>query len=656
MAGLPCKLVGLLLPLGFLVFAVCVMPEFFIHLTNRWAWRLALATSFGQVHYLLSLRLSAASVVALFALLVALEHWIDLFDVAPFARWLDRLETQFWEYEGFDDDHQVLALYAVEAFLMVVIFDLGLACILGFLPFSLGRVIIWCISSDFRYGDEVKADTSRVSIFLMGYGFIISAAVISAMLNTFGQYLRGKRLTVAIFIRRLPGIFLAGIIGFIDFANFCLAGLNATLYPLLFGWWLDIWSSKMVGATMSQRFKLLSASPFASMALQWLLGHTFSYLYTRLFILHHKILRPGVAIPSDYHIDEPFYKLYLKKRILIGFTFVPGVIFVSIHIADRLAPELFPLDNTYFVSFWQAPRNYADSICRVFLLRFLMSETDMLVYVEWLVKKVIRYYSFATSVVLAWMTAVTFGSAVLIFPISIGRALLFAITRLPLACGLKSNDLLAFVVGFSIISTIIAASRDSFAYMTRGRAGLVALNRHVVKFLWVVIVPLLMGSLVDLLLIPLLAGPDDDVSVFYIWYMGFVLMRVWLYLVHSTRDTPFLAYFIDERWSPKIARFKQDYLSGAISPCRFFKDIFMPMATKLLAALGVPYVLAKGIFPRFGYSDAVNSAVCRFAWLGILGTCALCYIVKVLCVELHHSIRDDRYLIGKKVEDCHQQM
>jgi hypothetical protein len=43
------------------------------------------------------------------------------------------------------------------------------------------------------------------------------------------------------------------------------------------------------------------------------------------------------------------------------------------------------------------------------------------------------------SVVLAWLTFVTFNLAVLIFPISIGRALLFAITQLPLAGGLKYN-------------------------------------------------------------------------------------------------------------------------------------------------------------------------------------------------------------------------
>jgi hypothetical protein len=99
------------------------------------------------------------------------------------------------------------------------------------------------------------------------------------------------------------------------------------------------------------------------------------------------------------------------------------------------------------LSFWQAPRNYADSICRVLLLRFLIDKTDILMYLGCLVKKVTRH-SFATSVVLAWLTVVMFNSAVLIFPILIGRALLFAITWMPLAGGLKSNgnDYLEIVI------------------------------------------------------------------------------------------------------------------------------------------------------------------------------------------------------------------
>ncbi|XBI84346.1 hypothetical protein VPH35_092679 [Triticum aestivum] len=47
MAGLPSKLMGLLLPL---FFAVCVVWEFVIPLTTLWTWRLALATTFAHLH------------------------------------------------------------------------------------------------------------------------------------------------------------------------------------------------------------------------------------------------------------------------------------------------------------------------------------------------------------------------------------------------------------------------------------------------------------------------------------------------------------------------------------------------------------------------------------------------------------------------------
>ncbi|VAH11552.1 unnamed protein product [Triticum turgidum subsp. durum] len=538
-------------------------------------------------------------------------------------------------------------------------FDLALACVLVFLPFSLGRIVLWCIlCSDSCNVGEVNSYTSTASVLLIGYGFIISVGVIYAGLYIFGQYLRGKRLAIAAFIRSLSGIFLTGITCFTSVASFCLNTLHGLIiYPLFFGWSLDICTSKMFGATMSQRLELMFAASFASTALHCLIGFEFLYLHGLWSTLLHKIFRPGVAVPTfdyDINIDEPFYKFYFNKphHLLHGILYMAAVIFVPVQIADRLAPELFPLNITWpaeSLSFWQAPRKVGDSLSRVLLLRLLIDETYMPNYTVLLVKKITRY-SVATNVVLAWLTAVIFYSAVLIFPISIGRAL-FAITRLPVAGGLKSNDLLALVVGFGVVVTTIGASRDAFAYMTKGRTHLRNLSQALIVFLSSAIVPFLIGSLVDLLLIPSPTGPDDEVSVFYTWFLGFRSLRIWVKLAHETRDTPFLAYFIDERWSPKIVRFAAGSRSGKVRLRFFLRELFMPIATRLLPALCIPYVLAKGVFPRFGYSAAMNSAVYRFAWLGTLGPCALCYISKLLCTKLHDSIRDERYVIGQRLED-----
>uniref|UniRef100_A0A453A2Z7 E3 ubiquitin-protein ligase MARCHF6-like C-terminal domain-containing protein n=1 Tax=Aegilops tauschii subsp. strangulata TaxID=200361 RepID=A0A453A2Z7_AEGTS len=146
--------------------------------------------------------------------------------------------------------------------------------------------------------------------------------------------------------------------------------------------------------------------------------------------------------------------------------------------------------------------------------------------------------------------------------------------------------------------------------------------------------------------------------------------------------SPFLAYLTDESRVPRLTRAKLDWPRGAMMPLPcFFRDIFVPVATKLLAALGVPYVLAGSVFPSLGCSAAVNSTVRRSAWLGCIGLCALCHLAKLFWVlkpldcraklfwffsalcsraklfwifcfeELHDSVRDERVVIGQRLED-----
>lgn len=72
---------------------------------------------------------------------------------------------------------------------------------------------------------------------------------------------------------------------------------------------------------------------------------------------------------------------------------------------------------------------------------------------------------------------------------------------------------------------------------------------------------------------------------------------------------------------------------------------------ELLISLVIPHVLAKEVFPRLGFSTAVNLAVCRYAWMGSLAFCVLWYLVKASYIKLHDSIRDDRYIVGQTLED-----
>lgn len=109
----------------------------------------------------------------------------------------------------------------------------------------------------------------------------------------------------------------------------------------------------------------------------------------------------------------------------------------------------------------------------------------------------------------------------------------------------------------------------------------------------------------------------------------------------------------DERWR---LRFEQVRADGFANLRGFWvlKEIIAPILIRLLVALCVPHVFARWIFPSLGYSLIVNSAVNRFAWLGCLGIAVFWYGVKRLrqwLLDLHNSIRDDRYLVGRRLHN-----
>lgn len=110
---------------------------------------------------------------------------------------------------------------------------------------------------------------------------------------------------------------------------------------------------------------------------------------------------------------------------------------------------------------------------------------------------------------------------------------------------------------------------------------------------------------------------------------------------------------VDDSWRTKFERVRQDGFSR-LQGFWVLREIVVPIIMKLLTALCVPYVLARGVFPILGYPLVVNSAVYRFAWLGCLGFSLLWFCAKrfhVWFTNLHNSIRDDRYLIGRRLHN-----
>ena len=110
---------------------------------------------------------------------------------------------------------------------------------------------------------------------------------------------------------------------------------------------------------------------------------------------------------------------------------------------------------------------------------------------------------------------------------------------------------------------------------------------------------------------------------------------------------------VDESWRIKFERVREDGFSR-LQGLWVLREIVLPIIMKLLTALCVPYVLARGVFPVFGCPLIVNSAVYRFAWLGCLCVSCLYFCAKrfhVWFTNLHNSIRDDHYLVGQRLHN-----
>ncbi|MQM13005.1 hypothetical protein Taro_045926 [Colocasia esculenta] len=264
--------------------------------------------------------------------------------------------------------------------------------------------------------------------------------------------------------------------------------------------------------------------------------------------------------------------------------------------------------------------------------------------------------------VLAWMTLLLFNSGLIIVPICLGRALFNAIPRLPITHGIKCNDLYAFNIGCYLMWAIVAGARYAIDYIQTRRTRVllsqiykwcaIILKSSALLSLWIFVIPVLIGLLFELLVIVPMRVPVDESPVFLLyqdWALGLIFLKIWTRLVMLDQMAP----LVDESWRIKFERVRDDGFSR-LQGLWVLREIVIPIVMKLLTALCVPYVFARGLFPMLGYPLVVNSAVYRFAWLGCLLFSVLCFCAKrfhLWFTNLHNSIRDDRYLIGRRLHN-----
>ncbi|KAL5200719.1 hypothetical protein ABZP36_021922 [Zizania latifolia] len=608
---------------------------------------------------------------------------------------------------------------------------------------------------------------SDLTTLAAGYMFIFCLLFLYIGSLALLRYARGERFTIGRFygiatiLEAIPSLcrqFFTGMKHLMTMVKVAfLLAIELGVFPLMCGWWLDVCTLKMLGATIAQRVEFFAMSPLASSSIHWLVGIIYMLQISIFVSLLRGVLRNGVLYflrdPADPNynpfrdlIDDPVHKH--ARRVLLSVavygSLIVMLVFLPVKLAMIVAPSIFPLDITIFDPFTEIPVDVLlFQICIPFAIEhfkpratiktllhhwyaavgWALGLTDFLlprheenggeenwngragrdmvhggreVVAPQLEQGMIQHvadnhnvrgnandnndvaeesdvddqgdsdYGFILRIVLllvlAWITLLIFNAGMIVIPISLGRLVFEAIPRLPITHGIKCNDLFSFSIGCYIIWSAAAGTRYAIDYIRSRRLGFlmqqickwcsIVVKSSALLSIWIFVIPVLIGLLFELLVIVPMRVPIDESPVFLLyqdWALGLIFLKIWTKLVMLEQMAP----LVDESWRTKFERVREDGFSR-LRGLWVLHEIIMPIVTKLLTALCVPYVLARGIFPVLGYPLIVNSAVYRFAWLGCLIFSTLFFSGKrfhVWFTNLHNSIRDDRYLIGRKLHN-----
>lgn len=111
--------------------------------------------------------------------------------------------------------------------------------------------------------------------------------------------------------------------------------------------------------------------------------------------------------------------------------------------------------------------------------------------------------------------------------------------------------------------------------------------------------------------------------------------------------------FANEAWRTKLLRVKEDGFSN-LNFLFVTREIVGPVLRDLLTAHCVPFVFARGVAPLLHLPLTTQSAIFRFAWLCCLAFFLFAHVLVRAgdwVTQLHNSIRDDRYLVGRRLHN-----
>ncbi|KAJ3707816.1 hypothetical protein LUZ61_011521 [Rhynchospora tenuis] len=606
------------------------------------------------------------------------------------------------QFEGFHF-HEILGIRGPVINLVKRVFrlqlDIALDIAIGFfIPFSWGRIILNQMGAT-KHG--LTGHVGDWTTLAVGYLSIGIPGVIVVGLYKIIRFSKDTSPSRSIIVKALSAR-MSFVLRLIK--QLCVIMIVLGAFPWVCGWWLQTCTVKMVQVQFGDLdlTLLLFFRPLKMLA-WWACGILSVMVIRKFLLMISEEVQQGLLdflhIPADINRNwireftaAPLHVNACRVLLHTGVFMISMVVLVYLpfRLIMHIVPSFFPLNFIIFYSIYELYWNTLWKLlcsryvsCRFnphsafkFLLHYWLSFVSGILGLDDFLLPMNKDANGSASnnsrfeVVLKFAALLILGIvslvlliAMIVVPISLGRAAFSFILWIPTFSSMGTNDGINFLVGCYIISEgskvvrsfiiLVGTRRLLSVVQLAGKWCIIGLKSFALLSISVLVIPLLAGLLFNLTIeMPLdvrMQKRMDERPLYYfnyIWVLGFGPLGEWIRLVMLIEEG-------EGDWHAKLTRVKADGFSH-LRALWVLREILYPFVSFLLNWLCIPCVFAKGVFPLLGYSKRANSIVYHFAWLGYPVLLVLWLFAKEIRIwlsGLHDRIKDDRYLIGRTLHN-----
>lgn len=480
------------------------------------------------------------------------------------------------------------------------------------------------------------------------------------------------------------------------------------VFPLVFGWWFDICSLPILGATLSDRETGLRTAPGTSMFIHWLVGMVYVFYFASFMYILREVLRPG-ALWFLRNLNDPDFnpiqdminlsvfrhiRKFVASLVIFGTT-VLLLVWFPVCIIQKFLPGFLP----YHVFHSSSNENQANDISLEFLilqliLPALLDHTHLR---SWL-KSFIRTWCVCVSYILdirsfllgdvnpgltdgsdnslvqvrndennqPYIVPKYFALRIICLLLCVALSLLFSglfFLTIPVIIGrrlfsvwlgeTRVHELNTAACGLYIGLLLARACAVLCNWVPRGwnaiahkiREGfIIAFKAFVAGTILLGIIPLLIGLIFDVVIIIPIRVPLNQSPIFYLW-------QDWAFGILHTKAICGLAMMADWRLREILEALYQGGLMN-INLQYIMTRLAIPVILILGSILSLPYFIIFGILPIFGVTFETRNLFIRRIYPFLLIALVLIYVIhwqiNKFC-RLYEHIKNDKYLVGKRL-------